>query len=841
MSQSLFRVPPFYYVHVLDNNTNVTRIITGPTTFTKQDHEKLVVGPLPMIVVPVRHYCVVKNPAIRENGEYKTDKHGQVQLRHGDLEIRFNEDWPEPFPLVPGEKFEGKVELCQLVLVDTALRLVAKRDFYDEQESVERNAGDEWLFVGPATYRPRVEVKIVEEIYAQVITTDRALRLKAKHQFTCKRTGKDRKAGEEWLVRTPGSYLPSVYEEVIGIVEPWTITPYFALHLSALETFEDVYGVTRHAGQEWLVDSTQSELHIPDVHEVVVGHVNISILSKNQYCVVLNPVKNGQNQLGCRELREGPQQFFLQPGESIEGNKLQDANCLGQQEALLLKALEPFTDTFDGQEVKRTPGDLWMVSGPCYYVPPVEVEVKEKRSRIPLDDNEGIYVRNIKTGKVRVVSGQSYMLTEEEELWEKELSADVENLLSWSYYGGLDKKQAKAPKRDKTRVVVFRVPHNAAVQIHDYKTDTPRVVMGPSLVMLAPDEEFTLLSLSGAKPKRPNVIKSLALMLGPDFMTDILEVETADHARLRLQLSYNWHFDWAKDDTPNADAINAQLFQVPDFVGDACKAIASLVRGAAAACSFDEFHKNSARIIRVAVFGYDKETKKIGNKFTFNSNRLCITNIDIQSVEPVDEHTRESLQKSVQLAIEITTRKLERSARHQAEQTQQKAKGLIARQKIENSTEAEQQNQILVQLQAECAAVASSGTAMAEAEAKAEYLEIQVKSDVEQAEFQTQAEAILQQAELEAENQLQVAEVEHETAMTEIELKKEQDLAEIETKKFAALVDSITPQTIQAIARAGPEMQARLLKGLGLKGYLLTDGNSPVNLFNTAQGMVGPQ
>lgn len=29
-----------------------------------------------------------------------------------------------------------------------------------------------------------------------------------------------------------------------------------------------------------------------------------------------------------------------------------------------------------------------------------------------------------------------------------------------------------------------------------------------------------------------------------------------------------------------------------------------------------------------------------------------------------------------------------------------------------------------------------------------------------------------------------------------------------------------------------------LLQGLGLKGYLLTDGKSPVNLFNAAEGMV---
>ena len=67
-----------------------------------------------------------------------------------------------------------------------------------------------------------------------------------------------------------------------------------------------------------------------------------------------------------------------------------------------------------------------------------------------------------------------------------------------------------------------------------------RVVFGPELVMLGPDEQFTQLSLSGGKPKRPNVIKSLCLLLGPDFCTDIITVETSDHARLSLQLSYNW-------------------------------------------------------------------------------------------------------------------------------------------------------------------------------------------------------------------------------------------------------------------------------------------------------------
>ena len=73
-------------------------------------------------------------------------------------------------------------------------------------------------------------------------------------------------------------------------------------------------------------------------------------------------------------------------------------------------------------------------------------------------------------------------------------------------------------------MVTFRVPHNAAVQIYDYKEKKARVVFGPELVMLGPDEQFTLLALSGGKPKQPNAIKSLCLLLGPDFCTDIITI-----------------------------------------------------------------------------------------------------------------------------------------------------------------------------------------------------------------------------------------------------------------------------------------------------------------------------
>jgi len=302
-------------------------------------------------------------------------------------------------------------------------------------------------------------------------------------------------------------------------------------------------------------------------------------------------------------------------------------------------------------------------------------------------------------------------------------------------------------------------------------------------------------------------------------------------------LSYNWQFHVSQDSKDEEEGKS--FFQVRDFVGDACKAIASKVRGAVAATSFDQFHMKSAKLIRGAVFGVDEATGKIGENYLFSANRLMITNIDIQSVEPVDERTRESLQKSVQLAIEITTRKQERNARHAAQAIEQDAKGKIERQKIVNQTEAEESRLELTRLQAESAAVASTGTAKAEAAAKAEYLEIEARADVDNARLQADASTIENDADMLESAALKRAEIEHEAALAQLELSRSKRLADIETAKFKALVDAIKPQTIKAIASAGPEMQARLLKGLGLKGYLLTDGNSPVNLFNAARGMVG--
>jgi major vault protein len=229
----------------LDNNTNVTRVEVGPQTYTVLDHETIVQQATPMILVPPRHYCIISNPVLRnDKGEVVRDDHGQVRLRHGDEEIR---QTAQPFPLYPGEKLYGKVSPLQVVAPLTALKLRAIRD-YQEGTTV-YSAGDEWLFKGPGTYIPRVEVQVVEIVRANIIGPNEALRLRAKKEFIGS-DGVARKTSEEWLVREEGSYLPGVFEEVVQVVQAVILTDKKAMHLRANRTFIDVYGKERKAGEE---------------------------------------------------------------------------------------------------------------------------------------------------------------------------------------------------------------------------------------------------------------------------------------------------------------------------------------------------------------------------------------------------------------------------------------------------------------------------------------------------------------------------------------------------------------------------------------------------------------
>ena len=73
--------------------------------------------------------------------------------------------------------------------------------------------------------------------------------------------------------------------------------------------------------------------------------------------------------------------------------------------------------------------------------------------------------------------------------------------------------------------------------------------------------------------------------------------------------------------------------------------------------------------------------------------------------------------------------------------------------------------------------------------------------------FLAQAMKIEAQSELERLTQAREAEMKYVKEQNDMEISKAREMADIETGKFNNMVKSIGPNTIQAIATSGPEMQ----------------------------------
>ncbi|KAI0989434.1 hypothetical protein GJ496_006892 [Pomphorhynchus laevis] len=768
--QVKYRLDPSHYVHVLDNNTNVSRVEIGPQVLVRQEHEKIVQKkPLPMIAIPPFCYCVISNPVRIDDktGEVVVDQFGQAKLHHGDKEYRFTR---EPFPLYPGETLQQGPSKMTAVLFNQALRLRALVDFEDEN-GTKRIAGSEWYFKGPGTYKPRKEVEELNIIYSQNIKKHYALLIEAVRDCV-DIYGNNRVAGERWLIRESGDYLPSVDEQVVEDAE------------------EEVKAV---------------------------------ILNSKNYCTVLNPVDgSGKCQIGMKKIIRGPCSFFLNPGEKLDGG-IKDVHQLTENDGLILRCV----DTMEGCKI----GDMWLLRGPTEFVPTEAIEIVHVRKAIALAENEGIYVKNINNGEVRAVIGGNYMLTEEEELWEKQLPAEVYDLLDDDLESVLERSLIL--KREKYRVVSYKVPHNTACKIYDYRLRKSRVIFGPQLALLQPDEQFIILRLSEGIPKKANARKVLCLPLGPDYFEEMFTIETADHARLSLRINLHWIFSINSE----ADEEKIRIFAIPDFIGDLCKVVTSRIRNAVSLVPFNDFHKNSSNTIHLAVFGKD-DNDVVKESITFPLNYITITSLDIISLEPIDQKTREALQRTVQLAIEITTSTQEASAKQEAIRQKQEAEGRQIREKLIDSLAAEKERKQLIAQKVENTEMEACGQAVADAKSQAQASRIEKESAVEQAKLEVDALRIKTQNEIEHMKNARQIEIDYMKEVNTLELDKLQRQSDIELNKFKEQVASIGKETLVAVANAGPELKVKMLQALGLHSALITDGSNPINLFNTAAGLI---
>jgi len=813
----IYNIKPYQYAHILDKNSNNRYLLEGPCNYAIQENEILVDEKIHnMITIPNLFQVLVMNPVAKDsNGKCLEDKYKNPKTKWGVIETRTRDQWKKPFPLYPNEKIVINKPM-RFIQKEEALHLRAVLNSVDD-DGVERKIGDEWLFVGPAYYVERYEFELIKEVKSHIITYPNALRVSALRNFT-DNTGTNRIAGEEWLIREEGSYLHHVYENVVKEVKANILDVNTAVQLKALNNFTDNYGKERKAGDQWIVTRQTAPFHICGIYEELVKVIKRVVLNINQYVIIVNPwnEETNRNDLGQQKLIQGENDFFLRPGEII--GQIKEVNILTKSDALLLQACENFKDETG---VERQSREKWMIQGPCRYVPTEHVKIIENRNIITLDKNEGIYIRDKTNGNVRIHQGSSYLVQPNEILWEKELPSHIEQIYL---------KDQNMTKRDKTRIVSYKCPYNSVMQIYNLKEKTNRIVLGPNLVVLAPDEEFCLMSLSGNTPKTEGVIKTLYLKLGPNFSTDEFLVETSDHTRLYLKIAYSWLFD-----INNSEEEAKKIFSVRDFIGDLCLTMASKIRSYIATITFEDFHKNSDLYIKKSVFG---ETEgKINSSTRFDVCNLLVSDVDVKNVVPDDPTTRELLAKSVSLAIELATKTIEQGFNIEAKIKDQEFKGELEKLRIANDIQLVEKNILLNKYKVESQIIESTGLSRAQAMAKKDAVLIESNAEVEYNKQLKKSNDI--------ENQFELSKIKKEN--DNMYLKKSEDqrlilkektaVNEIEANKFQKIMEALGPETLIEISKAGPELQAKLLQGLNMSGYILTDGNNPINLFNIANSV----
>lgn len=398
-------------------------------------------------------------------------------------------------------------------------------------------------------------------------------------------------------------------------------------------------------------------------NEEIYGKLEDKLTVKEgQYAIILNPYDSVKDDIlhGDREIRVGPTMFSLHPGEELEYKKILNEYILIQDTGLLMKALRDFKDG----ETDRRAGDLWIVEGPTHYIPHKYAVVQNPVKAISLGRDEGIYIKNIRTGGIRLEQGpKTLMLSPEEELYEKEYTErelDALDLIEGDY--------------DATQAIPLRLLKSEAVMIMD--GEKQRVEFGPRVILLEPFEKPYILKISGSTPKVSGVLKIWNVRLGPIFSTDELGLRTKDNAVLKVRLRYKWRFQVDKEHPE-------KIFAVEDFIGLMTETMAGMIREEAANYNFEQFHSRAADIVKTAIFGESEN-------YVFEENGFEVFGIDIKNIAPEDPDIAAQLNAAIKSNMDVYVKKIQQTAELEAE-----------RQLVEGKTEIERTKASLIEFEQE--------------------------------------------------------------------------------------------------------------------------------------------
>ena len=175
------------------------------------------------------------------------------------------------------------------------------------------------------------------------------------------------------------------------------------------------------------------------------------------------------------------------------------------------------------------------------------------------------------------------------------------------------------------------------------KTGRRRVELGPATVLLDYDEGLETLTLSTGTPKTTEkLLETPYLRVENNQVSDVVTVETVDHVRLGLHLSYRVDFE--------GDPL--RWFAVENYVKLLCDHVRSLLKGEIRKHTIEDFYAASTDRIRDFILGKPEspggEASRGGKRagMAFAANGMRIVDVDVLKVVLQDEKIRALLEQA---------------------------------------------------------------------------------------------------------------------------------------------------------------------------------------------------
>jgi major vault protein len=363
------------------------------------------------------------------------------------------------------------------------------------------------------------------------------------------------------------------------------------------------------------------------------------ILGPKNFCFLFDADGNPRIVRGPARVFPGPHDTFMHRGSR---RRVYDAYELGEHQALYLRVISPVSRE---QLVARLPkgtrleerdhfeaGYECLVRGlPSVFFPFIEAEVVNPLTREPhvgndhdnvvltaigIDQKSGIYVRDLRTGMVKMVRGETSYLVDPryEEHVHRSVPHDRWNL--WIGHAEPHKVTTAAVTTPWALSVI--VPNNEAVLITS--RHGRRVVIGPCTELLNFEEQLTPLKLSKGKSKDGHTtVTTCFLRIQGGRVADNFEVESADFVRFRVKIGLSGSFEGEPE----------KWFNVEDPVKLLADTVRARVREAARVQTATQILADMPALVRQALFAE-------ADVLRFPDNGMVLSGVDLLGVQVAD-------------------------------------------------------------------------------------------------------------------------------------------------------------------------------------------------------------